>query len=186
MFIQTEDTPNPNTLKFLPGITVLEKGTLEFVSKKDAESSELASLLFEVKNVIRVLFGYDFVSVSKSDDGQWDVMKPHILTSIMEYFTVNNGDVISNLQEDRKDVEYDENDSEIVEQIQELIHSTIRPAIMQDGGDIEFKRYKDGIVFLQLKGSCSGCPSAAITLKEGIEDMLKHYVPEVKSVEDIK
>ncbi|MBQ4874740.1 MAG: NifU family protein [Rickettsiaceae bacterium H1] len=184
MFIQTEDTPNPNTLKFLPGLTVVEKGTLEFVNEEEAKNSELASLLFKVRGVVGILFGYDFISVTKSAEKKWELMKPDILTLIMEYFTINSGrDILSS---NDINIEYDESDNEVVKQIQELIYTRIKPAVMQDGGDIEFKKYKNGVVFLQLKGACSGCPSAAITLKDGIEDMLKYYIPQVQLVQAIE
>ncbi len=182
MFIQTEDTPNPNTLKFFPGLVVLETGSAEFTSKENAQDSKLASMLFANQYVERVFFGYDFISISKSQNIDWEILKPDILTSITEYFMSDEGHEISH---DEAEVEYDEKDSDIVEQIQELVHTRIRPAVMQDGGDIQFRKYHDGIVFLQLKGACSGCPSASITLKEGIEDMLKYYVPEVSAVEAI-
>lgn len=188
MFIQTEDTPNPNTLKFFPGLTILDSGTAEFTNVEEAQSSQLASLLFNIKYVTRIMFGHDFISVSKSQDTAWDIIKPDILTCIMEYFVTNDeNDILSKVvPEEESKVEYNDDDSEIVEQIQELIHTRIKPAVMQDGGDIAFRKYKDGIVFLQLRGACAGCPSAAITLKDGIEDMLKYYVPEVKSVEAIE
>lgn len=186
VFIQTEDTPNPNTLKFLPGLTVLKEGTLEFINEKGAQGSELALLLFRTKNVVRVLFGCDFISVTKSDDAHWHILKPDILTSIMEYFTINDEHTPFIEKEEKVSIDFDAKDNDVVQQIQELILNRVRPAVMQDGGDIEFRKYKDGIVYLQLKGACSGCPSAALTLKDGIEEMLKYYIPEIQSVEAIE
>ena len=184
MFIQTEDTPNPNTLKFFPGIIVMQEGTAEFTNKDNSYSSQLASLLFEIEHVERVFFSHDFISITKNQEVNWEILKPHVLTCITEYFISNDkSDIINAIQEES--VEHDEKDADVVEQIQELIYSRVKPAVMQDGGDIQFRKYHDGIVFLQLKGACSGCPSATITLKDGIEDMLKYYVPEVQSVEAI-
>ncbi len=185
MFIQTEETPNPNALKFLLGRTVLEDGGAEFNSPLDAQNCELASLLFKIKYVALVFLGVDFITVTKHDVVEWEVIKPEILTVISEYFAQHQSVELLEQLKAENSVDHEEFDSGIVGQIQDLIYSKIKPAVMQDGGDVEFKKYKDGVVFLQLKGACSGCPSAAITLKDGIEGMLQHYIPEVKAVEAI-
>ena len=180
MFIQTEDTPNPNTLKFLPGISVLENNTAEFTSKKTATKSNLAKLLFEISGEKRVFFGNDFISVSKDERLEWDVLKPSILTSIMEHFS--SGRPIIEIENENKNVENTEEDSDVVKQIKELIEQRVRPAVAMDGGDISFTSFDEGIVTLEMKGACAGCPSSTATLKMGIENMLKHYIPEVIEV----
>ncbi len=186
MFIQTEETPNPNVLKFFPGLVILETGTMEFANKEEAKKNKLASLLFKIDTVARVFFAKDFISITKLEEVKWEIIKPNLLTTIMEYFVINGNNSISNTQDSELEEEFDESDNEIVEEIKELIYNRVRPAVMQDGGDIQFRKYKNGIVFLKLKGACSGCPSAALTLKDGIEDMLKYYIPEVQSVEAIE
>jgi Fe-S cluster biogenesis protein NfuA len=185
MFIQTETTPNPATLKFLPGRTVLETGTVHYTRREDAVVSPLAEKLFAVDGVEGVFFGYDFVTVTKHEDQDWSVMKPPLLGAIMEHFVsgapmfrdgdgaVESGGI------------YAEEDAGIVEQIKELLDTRVRPAVAQDGGDIVFSKFEDGIVYLHMQGSCSGCPSSTATLKMGIENMLKHYVPEVVEVRPV-
>ena len=179
MFIQTEDTPNPNTLKFLPGIAVMEKGTADFHKPKDKIKSQLARMLFEVQGINRVFFGNDFISVSKDDKLDWDVLKPSILTCIMEHFSTGNPIIDNDFKTEN---ENSDNDSEVVKQIKELIDQRVRPAVAMDGGDISFCSFDEGIVTLQMKGACAGCPSSTATLKMGIENMLKHYIPEVIEV----
>jgi len=179
MFIQTEDTPNPATLKFIPGTAVMKTGTIDFPSAEDAARSPLAERLFRVEGVTRVFLGSDFVTVSKRADREWHVMKPAILGAIMEHFTV--GAPILN-EEAAPAAASADDDNEVVKQIKDLLDTRVRPAVASDGGDIEFDRFEDGVVFLHMRGSCSGCPSSTATLKMGIENMLKHYVPEVVEV----
>src|SRR5689334_4532461 len=186
MFIQTESTPNPATLKFLPGRDVMgEGGVLDFPSKASAVRSALALALCEIPEVSRVFFGADFISVTKRD-GDWKHIKPAILGAIMEHFT-RGLPLLEGGAEERDDTDYGEGDPEIVSQIKELIDTRVRPAVAQDGGDIIFKGFDGGagIVFLHLQGSCAGCPSSTMTLKNGIENMLRHYVPEVNAVEAV-
>ena len=188
MYIQTEETPNPNTLKFIPGEVVLPNGTASFKTQEDAkEKSELAYVLFEINGVETVFFGSDFVTVTKSEDESWDMMKAHILTTIMEHY-ISGRPVIKGLEENKylnNSTDINEDDDEIVKDIKELIETRVRPAVAEDGGDIIYQSFKDGIVYLELHGACSGCPSSTITLKNGIESMLKHYIPEVEAVEAI-
>jgi Fe-S cluster biogenesis protein NfuA len=191
MFIQTEATPNPATLKFLPGKEVLAEGTADF---RDAESaavaSPLAGKLFAIPGVTGVFFGYDFVTVSKDDGPEWQHLKPAILGAIMEHF-MSGAPVMtvgSQATADRTEQEgefYDEADREIVVTIKELLDTRVRPAVAQDGGDITFRGYENGVVFLNMKGSCAGCPSSTATLKHGIQNLLRHFVPEVQQVEQV-
>lgn len=186
MFIQTESTPNPATLKFLPGRDVMGEGQVaDFPSKESAARSALARALFDTPEVSRVFFGADFISVTKRD-GDWKHIKPAILGTIMEHFT-RDLPLMEGTPEERDDADYGEGDPEIVSQIKELIETRVRPAVAQDGGDIIFKGFDGGagIVFLHLQGSCAGCPSSTMTLKNGIENMLRHYVPEVNAVEAV-
>jgi len=187
MFIQTAQTPNPATLKFLPGITVMEEGTVDIRNADEAERSPLASRLFRVDGVEGVFFGGDFISVTKSDETDWHLVKPAILGVIMEHFVSGNQLFIDTPpHEDAAGVSDDEGpDAAIVAQIKELLDTRVRPAVAQDGGDIVYRGFKDGIVLLQLQGSCQGCPSSSMTLKSGIENMLKHYIPEVVEVRAI-
>ena len=183
MFIQTEPTPNPATLKFLPGRSVLGEGTLEVRSETEAAGSPLAQRLFEVDGVSGVFLGSDFVTVTKAK-GEWPQMKPAILGAIMEHF-MSGAPVlaagVAATHED-KDEFFSEADASIVDTIKELLDTRVRPAVANDGGDITFRGFKDGIVFLNMKGSCSGCPSSTATLKNGIENLLRHFVPEVAEV----
>ena len=179
MFIQTESTPNPATLKFLPGRSVMEEGTADFADAESAERSPLAKRLFAVDGVTGVFFGSDFVSVAKRDDKEWYVLKPAVLGAIMEHFTA--GDPLL-LADDAADAAPAGEDSEIVQTIKELLDTRVRPAVAQDGGDIVFKGFEDGVVYLHMQGACAGCPSSTATLKMGIENLLKHYIPEVAEV----
>jgi Fe-S cluster biogenesis protein NfuA len=181
MFIQTETTPNPNTLKFLPGRDVMGRGTADFVDADAAHRSPLASRLFAIDEVTGVFLGADFVSVSKSDSGEWAVLKPQVLAAIMDHYT--SGAVM--LTEQTTAEGEDGEDSEVVAQIKELLDTRVRPAVANDGGDIIFRAFEDGIVYLHMQGSCSGCPSSTATLKHGIENMLRYYVPEVRAVEAV-
>ena len=185
MFIQTEDTPNPETLKFLPGAEVLPGGSLDFRSEAEAAASPLAQRLFRVNGVNGVFFGADFIAVSKSGV-EWQHIKPAVLGAIMEHFT-SGAPLLADGTAPQAEAhgEYEGEDAEIVDQIIELLDTRVRPAVANDGGDITFKRWdaRSGTVFLTMRGSCQGCPSSTATLKSGIERLLKHYVPEVVAVE---
>jgi Fe-S cluster biogenesis protein NfuA len=182
MFIQTESTPNPNTLKFIPGVNITGAEPVNYSSSENCKDSELAKLLFNISNVTNVFFGYDFITISKDNDANWDLMKPEILVTIMDYLV--SGRPVFEKSKDQN-LSSNEEDTDLIKQIKELIETRVRPAVAQDGGDIIFKSFEDGIVKLELHGSCSGCPSSTITLKNGIENMLKHYVPEVIAVESV-
>ena len=182
MFIQTEPTPNPSTLKFLPGREVMGRGSADFLTKEGSASSPLASRLFDVEGVTSVFLGSDFITVGKSNDVDWSVLKPQVLAAIMDHY--NSGQPV--IIEAAGSSEGGEADSEVVKQIKELLDTRVRPAVAQDGGDIIFRGFEDGIVYLHLQGSCSGCPSSTATLKHGIENMLKYYVPEVVAVQAVQ
>ena len=183
MFIQTESTPNPATLKFLPGNPVMETGTANFAAPAEANRSPLAQSLFATEGVIGVFLGADFITVTKSGDKEWDVMKPLILGAIMEHF--QSGRPV--IEADAADTTVaDGDDDEVVVQIRELIDTRVRPAVAQDGGDIVYKGFEDGIVYLHMQGACAGCPSSTATLKHGIENMLRYYVPEVQEVRAVE
>lgn len=188
MFIQTESTPNPATLKFLPGKVVLNEGTADFRDAETArEASPLAGRLFDVSGVTGVFFGYDFVTVSK-DGPDWQHLKPAILGAIMEHFMSGRPILtVGSTAADEGDARefYDKGDEEIVVTIKELLDTRVRPAVAQDGGDITFRGYENGTVFLHMKGACAGCPSSTATLKHGIQNLLKHFVPEVQQVEQV-
>ncbi len=184
MFIQTEDTPNPAALKFLPGKPVLDSGVADFTNRDAAQRSPLARLLFEIDGVAGVFLGSDFVTVTKTDEKSWQVLKPMVLGAVMDHFT-SGAPVMEGEAEDDEEMADDGTHSEIISQIKELIETRVRPAVAQDGGDIIYKGFKNGTVYLNLRGSCAGCPSSTATLKMGIENMLKHYVPEVLQVEAI-
>jgi Fe-S cluster biogenesis protein NfuA len=186
MFIQTEATPNPNTLKFLPGQSVLGDGTAFFTDEASAARSPLAAALFTMADVRAVFYGSDFITVTKKEDAVWEVMKPQILSAISEHY-VSGAPLIAEAgtKVEKATREYSAEEQEIVEQIKELIETRVRPAVAMDGGDIIFHAFEDGIVKLEMHGACSGCPSSTATLKSGIENMLKHYVPEVVAVEAV-
>jgi NFU1 iron-sulfur cluster scaffold homolog, mitochondrial len=192
MFIQTETTPNPDVLKFLPGRDVLGDavgGAREFADAEAAEASPLAEAIFEVKGVRRVFFGVDFVTVTRETHGlEWPQMKAPVLAAIMEHFTSGAPilrDAAGTAGEGHDDTVYEGDTAQIVAEIKDLLDTRIRPAVAQDGGDITFSRFEaeTGVVFLHMRGACSGCPSSSATLKAGVENMLKHYVPEVTRVE---
>lgn len=185
MFIQTEPTPNPNTMKFLPGQDVMGERTAFFTDKENASVSPLAGALFELPNIRAIFYGSDFITVTKAPDAAWDVMKPQILTTIMEHYQSGNPLMVEAKPKAEKTEHYSADELEIVDQIKELLETRVRPAVAQDGGDIIFHSYKDGIVHLEMHGACAGCPSSTATLKSGIENMLKHYVPEVVAVEAV-
>ncbi|TAE80953.1 MAG: NifU family protein [Alphaproteobacteria bacterium] len=184
MFIQTETTPNPQTLKFLPGRAVLEAGTRFYTGEHMAEESPLAMALFRISGVNAVFFGSDFVTITKDSTFDWSLLKADILTTLMDFF-LSDAPIIQQKTSAPKAANSGEEDSDIVKEIKELIEAKVRPAVAQDGGDIIFHSFIEGIVFLELHGSCSGCPSSTLTLKQGIENMLKHYIPEVQSVEAV-
>lgn len=184
MFIQTESTPNPATLKFLPGQAVLASGTADFPSAVAAASSPLATRVFAAEGVVGVFFGPDFVTVTKRDDVDWGHIKPSILGAIMEHY--QSGQPV--LADDSGTVghaDHDGPDEAIVNQIKELLDTRVRPAVAQDGGDITFHGFERGVVYLHMQGACAGCPSSTMTLKSGIENLLKHYIPEVTEVRAI-
>ena len=184
MFIQTESTPNPATLKFLPGLTVLEDATADFPSAEGTEKSPLAARLFTVTGVTGVFFGRDFITITKNDSTDWEHVKPALLGIIMEHF--QSGEAVM-LQKDQSSghAEHDGDDGVIVGQIKELLDSRVRPAVAQDGGDITFFGFERGVVYLQMQGACAGCPSSTMTLKMGIENLLRHYIPEVTEVRPV-
>ena len=186
MFIQTEATPNPATLKFIPGRVVLDAGTMEFTSRESAHRSPLAARLFEVPDVTGVFFGYDFITVTKKG-GDWQHLKPAILGAVMEHYMsgaplLKDGEAADASGEEEF---FDAADAETVKTIKELIETRVRPAVANDGGDITFRGFKDGIVFLSMKGACSGCPSSTATLKHGIQNLLRHFVPDVNEVRPV-
>ncbi|MBF0374895.1 MAG: NifU family protein [Alphaproteobacteria bacterium] len=180
MFIQTEATPNPATLKFLPGRAVMERGTVDFASEGAAARSPLAQRLFAIDGVTGVFLGSDFVTVAKRDAQDWPVLKPQILAAIMEHFASGAPVVVDGGEQAEQG-----DDSDVVTQIKELLDTRVRPAVANDGGDIIFRSFEDGVVYLTLQGACSGCPSSTATLKHGIENMLRYYVPEVQAVEAV-
>jgi Fe-S cluster biogenesis protein NfuA len=189
MFIQTEATPNPEVLKFLPGREVLGEGAREFRDAGEAAVSPLAKALFALDHVARVFFGPDFVTVTKDPDADWPHLKAPILAAIMDHFT-SGAPLLADLSDSQADqghddTVYDGDTAQIVAEIKELLDSRIRPAVAQDGGDIVFSRFEpeSGVVYLHMRGACSGCPSSSATLKAGVENMLRHYVPEVTRVE---
>ena len=184
MFIQTESTPNPATLKFLPGHTVLQTGTADFPSIESSEKSPLAKRIFGVEGVSGVFFGSDFITVTKNEVIDWEHVKPAILGVIMEHFQ-SGAPILLEENSPSSHAEHDGPDSKIVEQIKELLDTRVRPAVAQDGGDITFHGYEEGIVYLHMQGACAGCPSSTMTLKMGIENLLRHFIPEIQEVRPI-
>jgi len=186
MFIQTEATPNPATLKFLPGQTVMQTGSADFPGRDAAAASPLASRVFSVDGVVGVFLGPDFVSVSKNDTVDWGHIKPAILGAIMEHYQSGDPAIVGE-EGDSNDghAAHDGPDAEIVGQIKELLDTRVRPAVAQDGGDITFHGFERGVVYLTMKGACAGCPSSTMTLKHGIENLLRHYIPEVTEVRPV-
>jgi Fe-S cluster biogenesis protein NfuA len=186
MFIQTEATPNPATLKFIPGRLVLDGGVMEFTSREAASRSPLAERLFDVPGVTGVFYGSDFITVTKKD-GDWQHLKPAILGAIMEHYMsgaplLADGTIAGDDLADEEDEFFSEEDAETVAQIKDLIETRVRPAVANDGGDITFRGFKDGVVYLNMKGACSGCPSSTATLQHGIQNLLRHFVPDVVEV----
>ncbi|GAV67385.1 NifU domain-containing protein/Nfu_N domain-containing protein, partial [Cephalotus follicularis] len=185
MFIQTQTTPNPSSLMFYPGKPVMEVGSADFPNARSAMNSSLAKSIFGIDGITRVFFGSDFVTVTKSEEASWDFLKPEIFAAIMDFYASGEPLFLDAKSAAAKDTAIHEDDSEIVAMIKELLETRIRPAVQDDGGDIEYRGFdpETGIVKLRMQGACSGCPSSSVTLKSGIENMLMHYVPEVKSVE---
>lgn len=188
MLIETEQTPNPATLKFLPGRTVMDAGTRDFASHEDAEASPLAAALFSLGDVTGVFFGRDFVSVTLAQGIGWPSIKPDVLTILLDHFSsgaplFNAGSAAGiTIPADSEELGDDPADADIVDQIKDLIETRVRPAVARDGGDIVYRGFRQGTVYLAMHGACSGCPSSSATLKNGIETLLKHYVPEVTEV----
>ena len=186
MFIQTEQTPNHQTLKFLPGRIVMSEGTAFFQNVDQASNSPLAKKLFSLAGVEGVFFGRDFITITKNIDQDWQLMKPTILGAIMDHYNSDEETINKEVSiKGSKSLENDSNDSDVVKQIKELLDTRVRPAVAMDGGDIIYQGFEEGIVYLHMQGACSGCPSSTATLKMGIENMLKHYVPEVKEVRPV-
>lgn len=190
MFIETETTPNPSSLKFLPGRAVMPVGTREFASPEAAEASPLAQAIFDTGEVVNVFFGYDFVTVTAAPGSDWSALKPQVVTILLDHFIseaplftgpTGNGIAVPPETEDLV-VEDREEDAETIASIKELLEARVRPAVASDGGDIAYRGFSEGVVYLTLQGACSGCPSSTATLKQGIENLLKHYVPEVTEV----
>ena len=186
MFIQTEQTPNPQTLKFLPGKVVMEEGTAFYQNTDEAGDSPFAKRLFAIEGVQGVFFGSDFITITKNDSYEWQVMKPSVLGGIIDHFNSNDKTVEKvDLKKAKNSLKKNENDPDIVKQIKELLDTRVRPAVAMDGGDIIYNNFEDGVVYLEMQGACSGCPSSTATLKMGIENMLKHYIPEVQEVRPV-
>ena len=187
MFIETETTPNPATLKFLPGREVMPAGTRDFATPEEAEASPLAQAMFDTGEVTGVFFGADFVSVTAAPGADWSALKPQVVAILLDHFISEaplfaGGDAGGFAVPSEPEIEDDPPDAEIVAQIRELIETRVRPAVAADGGDIRYQGFREGVVYLQMQGACSGCPSSTATLKHGIEGLLKHYVPEVTEV----
>ncbi len=185
MFIQTETTPNPATLKFIPGCQVMAEGTANFSAVEDAAHSPLALHLFDVDGVAGVFLGGDFISVTKDEDREWDVIKPLIMSAMMDHLSAGKAIVDEDFTDSAK-ASGKEGDEEIIAQIKEILETRVRPAVAQDGGDIIFHGYENGVVHLAMLGACSGCPSASMTLQHGIENMLRHFIPEITEVRAVE
>ena len=190
MLIRTEQTPNPATRKFLPGQTVMDSGTRDFADAESALSSPLAKALFESGMVEGVFYGRDFISITVGPDASWVDLEPLVLETLLDHFVsgaplFEPGSAAGIHVDDDSEIDEDPADADIIDQIKELIETRVRPAVAQDGGDIIYKGYRDGHLYLSMHGACSGCPSSTVTLKRGIESMIRHYVPEVESVEAV-
>ena len=189
MFIQTEATPNPATLKFIPGVVVVPQGTVDYRDQSDAAGkSPLAERLFAVDGVEGVFFGYDFITITKNEaGGEWQHLKPAVLGTIMEHFVAGHPVMADTAAQNEVPEEefFDEADTEIVATIKDLLDQRVRPAVARDGGDITFRGFRDGTVFLHMRGACAGCPSSTATLKHGIQNLLRHFIPEVEEVEAV-
>jgi Fe-S cluster biogenesis protein NfuA len=180
MFIQTEPTPNPSSLKFIPGRPVMDAGTADFTTREEAAQSPLAQRLFDVDGVTGVFLGSDFITATKDDSRDWQILKPMILGAIMQHFTSGQPVIVGGGNDT-----IEGEDTEVIAQIRELIEARVRPVVARDGGDIIFRGFKGGVVYLNMRGACAGCPCSTATLKNGIENMLRHFVPEVQSVEAV-
>ena len=186
MFIQVESTPNPLTLKFLPGRIVTKGETIFYQNESEVLNSPFAKRMFAVDGVNSVFFGSDFITITKDEDLDWQVLKPMVLGAITDHYDSGEETVIETPDlKKSEELNENENDSDIVKQIKELLDTRVRPAVAMDGGDIVYKKFEKGIVYLHMQGACSGCPSSTATLKAGIENMLKHYIPEVKEIRPI-
>jgi len=190
MFIQTEATPNPSTLKFLPGVQVMPSGSVDFRTAEEAKASPLADQLFRIPGVAGVFFGHDFISVTREGDEDsgfdWQHLKPAVLGTIMEHFVTGRPVMQESASTgEAEEEDFDPADVEIVNTIKELLDTRVRPAVAQDGGDITFHGFRDGIVYLHMRGACAGCPSSTATLKHGIQNLLKHFIPEVSEVQPV-
>ena len=191
MMVETEHTPNPNTLKFLPGKKVSEVGPIEFLKNDKSIKVSLANKILFLEGTVMVFFGEDFITVKKEKDSNWENLKHGIISEINDYYSKGNNVVVDKDLSLAKILSKSASDSipvqsnEIIDKINEVLDSKIRPAVAKDGGDITFKSFKDGVVIVELKGSCSGCPSSIMTLKQGVQNLLCHYIPEVKSVDAI-
>ena len=182
MLVETVETPNPNSLKFIPNMTVSEIGPVEIFKNKEDKKIPLASSILAIEGVTSIFFGDDFISVNKNEPVKWNDLKPSIISEINDFYSKGNKVV---LKKKLKNNDQEKEESEVVTKIKEVLESKIRPAVARDGGDIKFKSFNDGVVIVELQGSCSGCPSSTVTLKRGVENMLKHYISEVNSVESI-
>ena len=183
MFVQTEITPNPLTLKFIPGRIVMDDGTLFFKNIEEAKDSPFAKKLFNIEGIEGVFFGSDFITITKKQEVNWDTLKPLVLGVISDFYS-SNEKIIKKSESNQNQKKELSKDTDIVKKIKELIETRVRPAVAMDGGDIVFDSFKKGIVYLHMQGSCAGCPSSTANLKSGIENMLKHYIPEVKEVRE--
>ena len=184
MFVQTEITPNPLTLKFIPGRIVMDDGTLFFKNIEEAKDSPFAKKLFNIEGIEGVFFGSDFITITKKQEVNWDTLKPLVLGVISDFYS-SNEKIIKKSESNQNQKKESSKDTDIVKKIKELIETRVRPAVEMDGGDIIFEKFESGIVYLHMQGSCAGCPSSTATLKSGIENMLKHYVPEVSEVKPV-
>ena len=187
MFIQTENTPNPNTVKFLPGKEVMAEGVAEFTSLEEAACSMLAQRLFGLKEVTRVFYGSDFISITKSEEGDWEAMKTLIMAAMLDHDMTGMPLFREGMEPNKQTGHSDTGeDDELTAQIKKLLDTRVRPMVAMDGGDIVFDKFEEGIVYLKMRGACAGCPSSTMTLKGGIENMLRHYVPEVLEVRQVE
>lgn len=187
MFIQTAQTPNPDSLKFLPGKTVLDEGTRNYLTFREAQTSPLAKRLFQTEGVTNVMLATDYIAVTKTAEADWLTLKPQLFASIMDFYAAGEAAIASDDEAEEDSLAIKDDDTEVVQMIKELLDMRIRPSVQEDGGDIKFHRFDEetGVVSLEMQGSCSGCPSSSVTLKSGIENMLMHYIPEVKEVENV-
>ena len=185
MFIQTEPTPNPNAIKFIPGFDVVAQGSYDFRNAESADKAPLVQRLFKLNGVEGVYLAREFISVTKNDDVPWDTLKPRVLAAIMDHATSGLPVLDAALESAASQAADPHGESDVIMQIRDILDTRIRPAVAMDGGDIVFDRFEDGIVFLEMRGACSGCPSSSATLKNGVESMLRHFIPEVLEVRSV-